>query len=389
MIYFQRTGLDYSQIGYLLAIWGAAVILLEVPSGLVADLWSRRGILGIAMFFKAAGFLVWLLRPDFFGFALGFVLWGVQEAFTTGTTDAVLYDMLKDRGREDRFVKISGRGALMSRLGIIVSVLLGGWVFSRSVTVVLALSALSMAIAGVCPLFFPPQRGGARHRDGMPHEGDARSGDSEPVEEAPEPPSIERVFAEILESARAARAVPGIIPLVLFGSFAFVVYGVLDEYDFIFGTYHGVPVALIGLWGGTRFLLEGIGSALAHRLEKHLDPDRPERLVAWVVAASLLLILGVVSGLKVLLPFYFLFYAAMAAGEVIYQGGVQNRIESAGRATISSFFSLVYELSGLLIILLLGWTSQRLGLPALFLGGAAIAIATAVIYGAYLVVRRR
>lgn len=64
MILFQDRGLDFLQLSWLLAIWGVPVLLMEVPSGILADLWSRKWTLVIGMVLKGAGFLVWLLRPD-------------------------------------------------------------------------------------------------------------------------------------------------------------------------------------------------------------------------------------------------------------------------------------------------------------------------------------
>ncbi len=57
---------------------------MEIPSGIVADPWSRKWSLVAGMALKAAGFVVWLVRPDF----AGFVLWGLQEGICTGVVDA-------------------------------------------------------------------------------------------------------------------------------------------------------------------------------------------------------------------------------------------------------------------------------------------------------------
>lgn len=71
------------------------------------------------------------------------------------------------------------------------------------------------------------------------------------------------------------------VPLVAFGVLATVVYGVLDEYDFLFGREYGVPVALIGFWGGLRFLMEGLGALVAHKLETRFGLDSPMRGFCW------------------------------------------------------------------------------------------------------------
>lgn len=370
LIYFQQVGLSYLQLSWLLAIWGVAVLIMEVPSGIIADLWSRKWSLVIGMLLKGAGFLMWLVRPDFTGFALGFVLWGLQEAICTGTTEALLFDTLRDSGDESRFVEISGKGQFFGRLGVVLSVLLGAWVFSRSPAVVMTVSALSMVVAAVCAALIaeplPASASGAAASPAVPHTPGFQ---------------LQVQLRAILDSVRAAGAVKGMLPLVLFGSLSIVVYGVLDEYDFLFARHYGVPLAFVGIWGAGRFILEGLGAGLAHRLERLLGLQSPVRLAGWMTAAGVLLGVGVLSGSRVLLVFYFGFFIMMAAAEVIFQGWVQHRVASEGRATISSLVSFVYEAFGLGLVLLSGPVAEAFGLTSLFLLGAFVVSAASVLFG--------
>ncbi|WP_018525424.1 MFS transporter [Alkalispirochaeta alkalica] len=351
VILFRESGLNYLQVSWLLAIWSVPVILLEVPSGMAADRWSRRWSLVIGMILKGTGFLIWYVRPDFPGFALGFIFWGLQEAINTGTTEALLYDALKSRNREDRFVTLAGGGAAAARGAILISLLAGGWIFSRSPAAVMILSALAMAAAAICAATLPEER-------------------SPPDVTGSSPCSLK-------DELSLAVAVPGLIKLVLYGSLATVIWGVLDEYDFLFGHTLGVPLAAIGLWGGTRFFLEALGAGLAAPLQRGLRLDDPPRLAWWIALASAVLFLGVITGHRFLLPLYFSFYLIMASAEVIYQGWLQERIGSGSRATISSLVSLIAEVLGLILLLAAGPVSQRWGLRALFAGGSLVmALAT-------------
>ena len=80
--------------------------VLQIPSGVIADRWSRRHILAGAQLARAAGFVVWLFYPHFWGFLAGLVLWGVKSAFTSGTFEALLYDELKAQGRAHDYTRI-------------------------------------------------------------------------------------------------------------------------------------------------------------------------------------------------------------------------------------------------------------------------------------------
>lgn len=356
MIYFEQQGLDYLRISWLLAIWGVPVLLMEIPSGIAADLWSRKWTLVIGMVLKGGGFLIWLARPDFLGFALGFVLWGMQEGICTGVGEALLYDSLSARGEEDRFVEISGRGGLLRRVAIILSVLLGGVLFTASPGAVMVVSAVAMVIAGGCA--------GLIREDTVAHRGE---------------PAVR--FSGIARAARGALKGRAFLPLVVFGALATVVYGVLDEYDFLFGRTYGVPVALIGLWGGLRFSMEGLGAVAAYRIEARLGLDSPVRLAIWMTVAGLVLIPPAAIRSLYVLPLYFLFFFMMAVAELLFQGWVQRRVDSSGRATVSSLVSLVYEAFGMALILGAGPVALVHGLEGLFLAGAAAVVVAALLFG--------
>ncbi len=45
LLYFENKGMSVQQISALLAIWSVSVVLLEVPSGVMADRLSRRRLI--------------------------------------------------------------------------------------------------------------------------------------------------------------------------------------------------------------------------------------------------------------------------------------------------------------------------------------------------------
>lgn len=386
-IMFRNAGLNYKDIGLLFAIWAGAVMVLEIPSGFLADLWSRRGTVSIALLLKAAGFLLWWMHPTFAGFAAGFVLWGFQEALSSGTTEALLFDPLKAGGQEHEFVRASGLGMLLARIAVGLAMVLGAWVFSRSEAWALGLSVVAMVGAAAVVLRIPDIR---LSPDG--------AGDAETPIGGTLTPRVESPSRRIITTVRSAARVPGLVALVLFGAFGTAVYGVLDEFDALFARFHGVPVAWIGVWGLVRLTGEGVGGWFAPRLariirlravrrgarslvDSGVESAGLERGIAgWVAAASLLLAAGTVFGSRVLLPLYFVYYAMMAAAEVLYHAEVQHRIESSGRATVASIVSSVYTAAGMGQILLFGWVADRWSIAMIFPVGAVLSATAAAGY---------
>ena len=105
-VMFADRGLPPGQIGLALAAWSLTCLVLEVPSGALADLVSRRWLLFAAELAQGACFLLWIIAPNFWGFLGGLALWGVKSALTSGTFEALLFDRLTELGLEDRFARL-------------------------------------------------------------------------------------------------------------------------------------------------------------------------------------------------------------------------------------------------------------------------------------------
>src|SRR5476651_2417983 len=143
---FQRAGLNVTQIATLILIWSISQLICEVPTGLLADKYSRKNILVIANVLRALCFVVWLGNSYWF-FALGFVLWGVKNALAGGTLEAFVYDELKALGREHEYEKINGKSEGSRFLGVATSALAGGIVAQFSFPLALIISIIFSIIA--------------------------------------------------------------------------------------------------------------------------------------------------------------------------------------------------------------------------------------------------
>ena len=94
---FSDTGLSVWQISSLFVIWSVSSLVLEVPSGALADATSRRRLLILGPLLTAVAFALWVAAPGCWVFALGFVLWGLKSALTSGALEALVYEELRRR----------------------------------------------------------------------------------------------------------------------------------------------------------------------------------------------------------------------------------------------------------------------------------------------------
>lgn len=97
--FFQSHGLSMAQVFQLQAWFGLVVLLMEVPSGYLADVFGRRGVILAGSLFWALG-NSWLLFADGFAGLIVFeTLLGIGIALLSGADLALLYDSEVQLGR--------------------------------------------------------------------------------------------------------------------------------------------------------------------------------------------------------------------------------------------------------------------------------------------------
>ena len=114
---FADHGLSTAAISALYILWSSTGIVLQLPTGVLADHVSRRLLLVIAGFLRVVGFGAWIVVPSFAGFAAGFVLWGLSSALQDGTFEALVYDELAAVGATGAYGRLtarSGTGGLIA-----------------------------------------------------------------------------------------------------------------------------------------------------------------------------------------------------------------------------------------------------------------------------------
>ena len=332
IILFKRNGLSVLHISILLALWSGFVILFEVPTGALADRWSRKNMLILGLLSKAVGFGIWLFADCFWMFALGFLFWGVQETFCSGSQEALLFDNLKNFNKEDVYEKIAGRGHFYARIAIAISMLLGGIMASFNFDAVIILSSASMLIGIIPVLFFR----------------EIRSDDS----------SMSRIkYTDVLKQAfRFSRNNRAVMRLFLYAAVIVAVVGILDEVEQLYYDWVHLPLTFFGVVMVGRMIFEALGSRFAHRFQRDTE-DLKDIYILGILSGLLLLSAAAFKSLFLILPFVLVFFFG-SAGEVLVEGRLQKSINTDQRATILSIHSLIINASAIVFMLGFGLLSR-------------------------------
>jgi MFS family permease len=125
MVYqVQEVGLSPLQLVLVGTVLEASVFLGEVPTGIVADVYSRRLSILIGLALIGCG-LALMAAPSFVAILAGQVLWGVGYTFTSGAEQAWITDEIGAARAAPVFVRATQVGLAGTIAGILLAGLLG------------------------------------------------------------------------------------------------------------------------------------------------------------------------------------------------------------------------------------------------------------------------
>jgi MFS family permease len=315
---FVDTGLSDAQISVLFAIWSAVGVVVEVPTGALADRFSRRGNLVAGGILTATGYAAWVLLPGFPGFALGFVLWGLGASLVSGAAEALLYDGLAAAGAREHYARVNGWvnaaelvAQLPAALAATALFALGGYQLAGWVSVGVALAAA--VLAARLP---EPPRG---------------TGPEDDPEDDPELGYLATLRVGVSEAA-SRPAVRG----VLVAAMALGAFDAVEEYFPLMVAGWGVPVRWVPIADLPVIAAGVLGAVLAGRAAR-----LPGVAVAGLLAVSMALfgaagLLAHPAGIAGVA----LFYGGYRAVLVVVDARLQDRIGSRSRATVTSVAGL-------------------------------------------------
>lgn len=341
----EERGFSLTQVTALDAPFWVLMVLLEVPTGAVADRWGRRFSLSLGAFLYTITIVGFGLATTYWLVLASYLLWAFALTLFSGADAAFLYDSLKAMGREGEYQKLFGRAWAVDSVSSVIGLLVGAPL--AAATTLWFPIVLSGAFIFAAWLVTLTMREPPRH-------------DGEPLGYL----SNAREAARIAWGTREVRFL-----LLLTGSIA-----ALTVSTFIlvqpFLLSHGVDVANLG-WFGVPGHLIGIAAALtAYRLVAALGIVRVVLLLALVPAASLAA-LGSIDHLGAF-AFYPLLSAVWGLSQPVVSTYVNDRVPSAQRATVLSFGQLVMSLAIAPVEPAMGAVADARGLQAAYRLGLVV-----------------
>jgi len=316
-ILFLERGKSVTDIAVLIALWSAFAIVFEIPAGILADKWNRRNMLAIAAVLQGVCFIIWFFSHTFFMFALGFAVWAIAGAFTSGTEESLIYDNLKSDKREEDFAEVYGKAQFYANIGTIAGVVSAG--FIAVLASIEAIVLISAAISFVNVVFVLQIREKNYY---------CEQSDNELV----------GVFATFRAAGVFLKgngiALTAILFLVLFVSLVHY----LDEFDAFIINDFGLSYIWVSVIFVVRFAFLALGDVLAPIVQRKVSSIKQIFLLGGLACVFLLAFAATWNRYAILL--FGLACMVMAIAEILLVNALQNEIKEEGRATVTSLISV-------------------------------------------------
>ena len=127
MLYLAYRGLSLFEIGIMESIFHITSFTMEVPTGMIADLYGRKTSRVIGRVLAIVSTVLMIVAPSMTYFAVSFIFSALSYNLESGAGDALIYDSLKAIGEEKDYMKITGKREIFYQLASTGSLLIGGY----------------------------------------------------------------------------------------------------------------------------------------------------------------------------------------------------------------------------------------------------------------------
>lgn len=142
--------ISLTQVTILQSWFMLSIFFLEIPTGAIADYFGRKYSIALGCITIASACLLYGSIPKFEIFFIAEFLYAMGVALISGADQALLYDSLKEAGKENESNKIFGRAHSFNLSGILIAAPIGGFIASKfGLNAPLLFSSIPFLLAGI------------------------------------------------------------------------------------------------------------------------------------------------------------------------------------------------------------------------------------------------
>lgn len=159
LLYLLGKGLSYTEAILLDTFSAVTSLVFEVPSGILADRYSRKKLIIIGEIIIFINFLILLVSSHYVVFVIGALLSGIGDACVSGTGEAFIYDSLLQEKEEDKYLELVSKINKWGFIVVAIATLGSSYLYDTWNELPMVISVVMQAGGVICLLCLKEEKG--------------------------------------------------------------------------------------------------------------------------------------------------------------------------------------------------------------------------------------
>jgi MFS family permease len=325
-LFYVASQVPLEQFAIIMGVFSLSILLLEVPSGVIADLLGKKRTLLLSRGLYLVEIVLLATQSGFWPLLIAKIISGVGVSLSSGTDSSLLFDTLKKLKRTSEHKKISGKKQMYAQFSQAFTFIIGAYLFTVHPKLPAYLSLIPLLVGFILTFYL----------------------------KEPYPPKSTLTFssscAHLKKGVNLFFKNQTLLFLVLFGfPLAFVIEMSLS-FSSSFLEQILIPVSLIGVVAFVGSFLMGVGSKYAYALDRFFGSKKTFLFLA--LALFVCMVFQALSLLYIGVIFYIAIMFLAGIKGVLINHQAQEKVTQKHRSTMISIMNLCNN-AGIFFIYLL------------------------------------
>lgn len=354
--FLTEKGMNLWQINIINAFFMVVIFLAELPTGSFADNFGRHRSLTISFIFLFIGDLVYFFSASFLLFIAAEVILAIGATFASGASEAWMVDSLRVREEQGLQAKTFRWQPIFRTGGVIIGVVFGSYLGNFD----LSWPWLASSVLTLITIFFSLRLKEnyreslmSKEKTGLTHQ-------------------LHYAWHYGIRNYN-------LLLVMMFGAWlAFSVQAVNMQWTLIFKDDYGLTSLHLGYIFAASSVVISLGAKFSQKLSSSLK-EKSAIILPQVITAAAIIICSQASSLNMMLVIFLLHNFGRGIIAPLLQDFINNRLQSATRATLLSLNSMFLKIGAFAGLIISGFIAEATSirttwlLSGLFLGlGIAI-----------------
>lgn len=329
-LYFEESLFSVTNVAIIFAVESLCVVLFEIPTGAIADLFGRKKSIILAHVFVLAALAFLAIGGSMIMFIIFAILNAFARSLTSGTYSAFVYDTLKDEDKENHFKKVFGTLLAFWPLGASIGSVVGGYLATISLSLPVLATFFPITIAFFLTLFL-----------------------KEPNYEKEEHKNVAK---HMLNASKLVAGNTQLLILLLASFVMLALGGTIHLFSPIFFKFKEIPIVFFGYIFALTFGFSSLGHYLSHNISEKFGN---KLTLIWIsILSPLFILVATLTTGYILIAFYTISSIFFGIKNPIMDHLINKKVDSKKRATVLSVYNFTGNLGLAIAMPLIGYYAE-------------------------------